>query len=417
MKKEKYKMFYGWVIVACCFLIAALPMVFISVTFPYYQVPLCNDLGINYVQFSACNVAATIAGIGFSLFLAGKLSKGNTRLWLLLGGAVTALSLIAQSFITSVWQLYLTFFVANLAFCAMTYIPINFLISNWFIDLKGLATSIAFTGSGIGGLAFSGVIAGVIEHSGWRVSFRIAAVVTVITAVIVFLLVRKTPEEIGLKPYRVKLEKRPEVSGQEASALSVWAGATKREAIKSSVFPTCAAVFFCCGLLSAGIMTQLPTYLIEEQINYAAVIAFYSGAAIFAKLVMGPVFDKLGLIVGISVAAGMIVLSQISLLLVPIENGFAYIAAVLLAFGLTLGTLLPPLLTSHLFGGKEFGAIYGLLNVFFMAGCMVGPVLTASIRTTVGSYLTAWYIFIALAALLAAMSAISIKLSNRLHKI
>ncbi len=35
----------------------------------------------------------------------------------------------------------------------------------------------------------------------------------------------------------------------------------------------------------------------------------------------------------------------------------------------------PPLMTSGLFGTKEYARIYSISNAFFLAGCMIGPML------------------------------------------
>lgn len=151
---EKRKLYYCWVIVGALFLVAALPMVFISTFYSYYQVPICSEFGCSYAQFNISNIASTVAGILFSLAFASKVGAGNTRLFMLLGGIVAAVALYLQSCIAAVWQLYVTFFIINFAFSSMTYVPINLIISNWFVDRKGFATSIVFAGSGVGGMLF-----------------------------------------------------------------------------------------------------------------------------------------------------------------------------------------------------------------------------------------------------------------------
>ena len=131
--KRGGKFFYGWVVVITLFLVTMLPMVFISNFYSYYQVPICTEFGSSYVEFNISNIASTIAGMVFSLFASGFVTKGNTKLWMFIGGAVAALAMLAQSYITSLWQLYITFFVANFSLSAMTYVPINYIISRWFV--------------------------------------------------------------------------------------------------------------------------------------------------------------------------------------------------------------------------------------------------------------------------------------------
>ena len=72
--------------------------------FSYYQVPVSEEFGCTYAQFSLSNTASTVASILFSLTLASKLGKGNTRLFMLIGGLVGAVALYAQSRITAIWR-------------------------------------------------------------------------------------------------------------------------------------------------------------------------------------------------------------------------------------------------------------------------------------------------------------------------
>lgn len=414
MESGKKKFFYGWVVVACLFLVAMLPMVFLSNFYSYYQVPICTEFGSSYVQFNVSNIASTVAGMCFSLFAASKVTKGNTRVYMFVGGVVAALALLAQSYITSLWQLYVTFFIANFAFSAMTYVPINFIISRWFVDKKALVTSIVFAGSGLGGMVFSGLAAGIIADMGWRAGFRVTALIVVVTAIVVLLFVRKSPEEMGLEPYRKA--GAAEAQKQAASQAPSWGGLSKGEAVKTASFWLYALCLICCGIAAAGIATQVPTYLIENGIDYAPVIAVFSGAGIVGKLVIGPIIDRVGISKGAVLTGVIAVVSLVFLAMVPASGAWAsYAAMAILPFGAAITTLAPPLLTGMCFGHKDYGGIYGLGNTFFQAGCMVGPMLTSGIRTAVGSYQPAWYVCMIVYAVIAVGAVLAVSSSKKLR--
>lgn len=409
MKRTKEtKFFYGWVIVGCLFLISLLPMTFISSFYSYYQMPICEEFGCSYVEFSISNSTSTIAGMLFSLTLAGKISKGNTRLYMLFGGLVSALALLAQSSITAVWQLYITFFIVNFTLSAITYVPMNFLISQWFIDKKGLITSIVFTGSGIGGMLFSGFVAKIIANQGWRAGFRLTALITAVTIVVVCFLIRKSPAEMDLEPYRSG--KNNQQKQKTAAAGPGWEGLSKAEAIKTGAFWLYAACLIFCGIVAAGIFTQVPTYLIENGLDYAPVMALASLAMIIGKLIAGPLVDKLGIQKGIAITCLFGAIGLIILLLVPgMGAAAAFTSMLIIPLGTSITSVGPPLLTSKVFGNKEFGGIYGLGNTFFMGGCMIGPMLSSGIRTAVGSYTMAWIVFVIVFLALAGTAALAVK--------
>ena len=409
---EQKKPFYGWVIVAACFILTMFPMVFVSNAFSYYQYPICNDLGISYVEFSVSTLFSSIAGMAFSFLMAGRLARGNMRLWMAAGGAVTAGAILAQSFITAIWQLYITFFVANFALSALTYVPINILISNWFVHKKALATSIAFTGAGIGGMIFTPVISNLIANQGWRMSFRVTAAVVLVSSLLAALIVRGRPAEMGQNPLTQE-------GGQKESGKSAKTGTfgiMKADAVKTKAFWIFMVSAVCCGLFSAGIMTQVPTYLMEVTGDFALAMSVFSAAGIISKPLLGMMYDKLGLKNGVWANALMGIASLVLLLLVPSIPAMALVSAVLLSFGTGAGTLAPPLIAGQVFGNKDYGAIYGLVNFGFMGGCVIGPMISSAIRTVSGSYAVAWFVYIAIFAVMALFSAMALKAGNELRE-
>ena len=414
MRKSRF--FYGWVIVAALFLVTMLPMVFISNFYSYYQVPICTEFGSTYVQFNISNIASTIAGMAFSLFAAKLVTKGDIRLWMFVGGAVAALAMLAQSYITSLWQLYITFFVANFALSSMTYVPINYIIARWFVDKKALVTSIVFTGSGLGGVLFSGLASGIIADAGWRVGFRVTAAIVFVTSLIVLLVVRKAPEDMGLSPYT----KRGGSTDGTASASTTagWSGLTRGEAVRTSSFWFYVLCLVCCGIVAAGVATQIPTYLTENGIDYAPVFAVYSGVGIVAKLVVGPVIDKLGLSRGCLITSLLGMAALIFLVMVPGLGSWAsYVSMIILPFGSAITALAPSLLTGMCFGQKDFGGIYGLGNTAFMAGCMIGPMLSSGLRDAFGSYQLAWYACMAAYALITIFTVLASSSAKKLRSL
>ena len=415
---KKSKFFYGWIIVACLFAIAMFPMVFYSTFFSYYQVPVSAEFGCSYAEFSVANVMSTIASIIFSLTLASKLGRGNTRLFMLIGGLVGAAALYAQSCITAIWQLYITFFVVNFALSAITYIPINILISNWFEDKKGLVTSVVFAGSGLGGMLFSSWMAGIISNQGWRTGWRITALIVAVTVVVVFIFVRKTPQEMGLTPYKsVKTSKEVESEAAAASTVGGWAGLSKSEAFKTTAFWFYALCLVCCGIVAAGVFTQVPTYLIENNVDYAAVMAVFSGVSIVGTVVTGPIIDKLGISKGSVVTCCVSAIAIVCLIFVTkFGAGAAYAAMIIIPFGAAITSLAPPLLTGSIFGYKDYGGIYGIGNSCFMVGCMIGPMLSSSLRDATGSYLPAWIAMIISYAVLAIGAVLAIKTGNKINR-
>lgn len=409
MQTEKKKLFYGWIIVGCLFLITALPMVFQSNFFSYYQVPVSQDLGVDYVKFSTTNVFNTIAGMVFGIFLAGKVCAGRVRLAMVIGAVGVAVSCFVQSLVSQIWQFWCLGFVINVFMNCFTYTPINFIISRWFIDKKGLATSIVFAGGGVGGAVFSKPFATMLATHGWRYCYRFTGVLVLVVVLFVALVIRKDPSEKGLQPLH-KIDS-DEAGGADAQA-QMLVGLTKSEALKTASFYFYAAAVVMIGMTAAGIMTHVPTFLIEAELDYASIMAIYSVGAIFAQLVVGTFYDKVGMTAGLAGNAAIGIIGLILLSLIhTLGSAIPFIAMLCLALGGCVASLGTPMLTGKCFGNKDFGAIYGLGNTLFMAGCMIGPMLSAAIREGTGNYITAWIIYMCIYAGIFAFGALSLKKS------
>lgn len=395
-KTTNKKIFFGWVIIGCMFLITALPMVFISNFFSYYQVPVSQELACDYVQFSTTNIFNTIGGILFGLFLAGRICSGRTRLAMVIGAVGTAAACFAQSLITQIWQYWCLGFMINVFMGCFTYTPINFIISRWFVDKKGLATSIVFAGGGVGGAIFSKPFAAMLAAHGWRYCYRFSGILALVIVLLVALIIRKDPAEKGLQALK---KENAEAEAQQAASAPTLVGVTKAEALKMPSFYFYALVLVFIGMVAAGIMTHVPTYLIEAGLDYAGIMVVYSIGAIFAQLIMGTLFDKIGLVKGLLVSATLAIIGLLLLAMMnTIGSAAPYIAMVFTAMGGCLATLGPPLMTGRCFGTREFGEIYGLGNSIFLAGCMIGPMLSAAIREGTSSYVPAWFVYMAVYA-------------------
>lgn len=49
--------------------------------------------------------------------------------------------------------------------------------------------------------------------------------------------------------------------------------------------------------------------------------------------------------------------------------------------------------TSGIFGVRDYSSIFGMVNIFYVAGMAVGPVAAGAIVDITGSYHSSWYIY------------------------
>jgi MFS family permease len=116
------------------------------------------------------------------------------------------LAFIISSFTTAVWQLYLSYGVIGGISCSLSFVPAVSSMQQWFkkrrgitsntatvrwLILKGLATGIGVSGSGIGNLTIPYILAPIIENYGWRTTMRIWAGIGFVLLLVAAALVKK----------------------------------------------------------------------------------------------------------------------------------------------------------------------------------------------------------------------------------
>ncbi|KAF5007790.1 hypothetical protein FDECE_5914 [Fusarium decemcellulare] len=156
---------YGWVVVVSQLLITA------------------NTWGVNGITLAAPLVTYASKRLG-------------TRPTLSIGIVLETGGLVAASFATRTWHLFLT---QGLLFgwgCSFLYIGTYGIIPQWFTRRTGLASGIASAGSGLGGLVHSLASQAMISQLGLAWSFRITAICTAVVHVVCTIFMRDRNKHI-----------------------------------------------------------------------------------------------------------------------------------------------------------------------------------------------------------------------------
>jgi MFS family permease len=182
---------YGWVVVAASFFIHICSIA-VTTSFGVFQEHYKNE-----VVFSGARSTLAIAfigsfgnaAIGFFAVPSGRLTDlfGHKSMCIL-GGFIQFVALLLASFSDQYWQFLLTQGCLFGIGCAIAYFPALTLISHWFQKKKGLATGIAVSGSGMGGLVVAPVVRSLISTIGVAGTLRSLAgfcgIVTIISGLL-----------------------------------------------------------------------------------------------------------------------------------------------------------------------------------------------------------------------------------------
>ena len=390
MEKKREKIHYAWFILGACVLINIIVQSLVMQVSALYILPMYNDLQIPRTLLSLQSVMITVGAV-VSAPVWGKIYKTkDARKLLPMSVAVTALCTIGRSFMPNIWCILPLSFIKGIFFTGSTLLPISILLTAWFKEKRGFAISVATIGTSIGGVIFNPVVEKLISTYGWRTADRVTgALMFVITVPCLYAIIRNRPKDKGLLPYGVT--DIAALKGNTQQKQEVLTGMTMKEAMKSPIlylflFAVLAMTF------ANGAALQTPTYLAD--IGYGTAVAAraasaYAAVGIFGKLILGSIVDKFGENKGVIYICSVTTIAYICFIFARSRVAFF---GLILFYGLSTGmvSVMPTLLTSKIFGNRDYGPIYGVVVSVNRFGGIIGNLLVSLLFDITGNYSIIW---------------------------
>jgi len=398
------RFYYGWIIVATCFLILTLTSL-VATSFPIFYVPVLE--GFNWSRGStaiALSIHLILSGIA-APFAGGLIDRYGPRLIMPIGAIMTGAALILLSRSMALWQVYTTFGVLGAIGCSAIHItPLTAVASNWFTRNRGMAISLVVAGPGAGQLFILPLLQNLIQRTGWRNTYLVFGLaVLIIPTVLVRLFLYRRPSDKGVsleeetRPQRSALSidgsEETKVNGGTTTEFVVvdkhWAETewTIAKAVRTQRFWMLMLVL---ALVASGfflIGIHLIAYLEDKGYSprtAAYVMGFQGFINIFGTLLGGMLGDRIGrektLSLGVLFYIGCIVFLNLSGVVVSLYLLVAFV----LFYGVGYGMAFPALMASvaDLFEGKHFGSILGVL--------LLGGYFGAAFGSWLGGFLFDW---------------------------
>lgn len=417
--------FYGWIIVASCMLIQAIPAGIVMNAQPQFINFVLAGEGFTLTQFSLLFTIGTIVSATVSPYIGKILSnpKSNLKLIYVIGSILAGGGFALYSLAGSrLWAYYGISALVQVGTAIISSIGVPLLVNSWFKENKGLAMGIAFSGGGIGNIFLQQITARLLSdpNFGYAKAYFIFGIASMAVSLPISLFLVKLPKDEselrmsnntkGENPNpqpkskdsspEVNNEKVPivdnkEVSNKEVNVKKV-SGYTLNEVLKIKYFWILCIGFIFIGCFVSGLSVQYASYLYSLKLsatfvgNVGSIFAFFS---IFGNLCGGLFFDKLGIKNSLLVACFMVIGCSICLIYVPQYHYLGYLFAIFLGVSIFTYIIGPSYLTGSLFGDREFGAILGVIQLFFAIGYAFGTVLFGMSIEKFG-YSTSWAITI-----------------------
>ena len=404
LRDKGKRSFYGWRVVAAGFLINAFGVGTFFYGFSTFFKPLENEFGWSRTIIAGVTSLSRLEG-GIEGPIAGWLTdKFGARKMLFIGVPIAAIGFILLSRINDPISLYLIFGLVisigfNLGFMHAT----SAAVAKWFVKKRSRALSFLIVGNGVGGAALVPVLAWLIIRFGWRAVATIIGIACIAIPLPLSLIIRSTPEEMGLKPDGETTEPKYTSSEPDYSLASSAddtsvdeVNLTVREALKTRAFWIYAvSMMLRACILGSLVVHQIPHLTdigIPEQTaaNILGMMVLMSIPGRFLFGWLGDRFSKrfLLLITCILQAIGIFIFINASIL--PLLYLFVVI------YGLGYGGAIPltVALRADLFGRTHYATIAGITMSLAMIGTVTAPIFAGYLYDTTQSYSLAFYIFI-----------------------
>ncbi len=429
------KIYYGWWIVAVCFLMIFVTLGFGSYGKATYLKAICDDLGYDRSAFSI-NDSLRYIGTGLLSFVFGKLVfKLKPGRMIALGFLFLISAFAVYCVAAELWHFYVGGVLLGAGFAWTGTAIVGYIMENWFPSNKGTIMGIILAANGIGGalseliinpivmdfdkvVSGNGFLAKILKflsyltgiNVGWRLGYLITAILCAITAVIVISVIRAHPADKGIEPIsfgKAKTEKKG----------TAWEGYELKVLLRKPYFYMSAICVFVFGFVlqsSSGIAKpHMQDYGFSTE-NLTMLFAFSALILTCSKIFVGFLFDKRGITAVIIFSGTCAVISTLCLsLITSVAMLPAWIYSILNPLALPLETIAIPLLVSQMFGQKAYSSILGYYLAINMLGYATGAPIINLFYDFFGSYNGILAVQTVAVLLTTVVSVISVHLANK----
>ena len=348
--------------------------------------PIAESLGVARSEVALMNTFISLASVIGAPVWGWLYGRMQTKKPLLFGILILIAVLAGLSAASELAQFYVLAFMMGFVFAGVAVMPVTLLILESAPERsRALMLSIALAGSGLGGVILNPVVNSAIQNQGYQRAFLLIGLLELVLLV---------PLVIMLP---AKARKVPVADHDAATA--------ERNQLKTKLFKGPFLLLFFGTALTAftslAALLNFPSYLLLCGYGAGTVslmTALGSGALMAGKILLGLLYDRLGLRKATLIVCIAVILGFVSLASLPSTAGLiGYV--VFFGFGASIGTVTPSYLASSFYHENRSQAL-GALQIAQGIGAALGTPLLARLLERFQPLQLAWSVPIAAALLM-----------------
>lgn len=261
------------------------------------------------------------------------------------------------------------------------------LINTWFIRHRARAITLSSAAFGLGGVLVAPLLSIVVQAWGWRWGAAIAGVLFLAIGVPLGLVIRRSPESMGLLPDGAE---RPALSGGESKqteTLGAETDVTLGEALRSFAFwgsVMAAGIRNACYHAIGVHFVPLMVWKGLSEPHAALFLSVYAFLGMASTLALGWIADRTN---KPRLSAWILFAGGAAMLLPLFSSSLWALALFTVLFAAVESTF--PLgwaVVGDLFGRKHYAKIRGYMTLFYTWGGVLGPVISGAVFDRWQSY-------------------------------
>lgn len=387
-----------------------------SSTLSVFLKPLTEDLGVSRGLFSLLRSGEILIGAVMAPLVGPMVDRFGGR-WLMAGGALSAgLGFLLMGQVRAFWQfLVLRWIFVAVGGVFMCHMVVSVTVSRWFVRKRGRAIAVASMGQGFAKVGIPVVTATLFAWVGWRSTWSIFGLITLILVVIPALIfMRRSPEEMGLypdgmdaPPARVSGKSNDQTEARLAAEEIVW---TWREVIQTEAFWIICFIYGMANVGIAGLNLHVFAYVTDIGFSpwvAATALSIIASTQLGSTIVWGVISERMdirysSLVMFLVQSAGLALVLATNEV-VPVYTGFF-----LYGIGLGGGWVLQELIWAASFGRVSLGMVRGLGILVTHGFGAAGAPFFGYVHDITGSYRSSFLAFVA-ALMISALLSLAVR--------
>jgi len=380
-------LYYGWRMIAVGATLRILGGGLYFYGFSVFFLPLSQDLNLSRASTSLVFSLARAQG-AFEGPIAGYfMDRYGPRPLMIMALIMTSIGHMILSGVTSYVMLLVVYMgVVSLSFQA-GFMDAPMLIANtWFIRKRTMAMALISGSIGIGGFLFTPILSAAVHTYGWRQAAFGCGIAFIVIGMPLALLVRRSPESLGLLPDGDPAPPARTNPGSE-STVSEEVDFTLAQALRTSSFWFITSATAIRVIILSAINVHYIALMVWKGVSEQRA-AFFLAAQAFASLPSHLLFGWIGdRVHKPKLMAGCMLLAMCSMFVLERVHSEWTILIFIALFSVVESTFPVNWSTvGEYFGRKNFAKIRGSMSFVSTWGSVIGPVVAGAIYDRTQSY-------------------------------